>query len=219
MNRLDAFTHAFGLLAADRFPEIRSDAKTEVRDTTDRSQFAALRSVQHLLGEVEDPALIERDPEAAAEYLNALFVTYRFWDAGSHVIHIARDAFHTVLSRPPTGVPHVPHGSCYLLFPERWFWARIGPDEPHEPLDGIFVAKGDDGREISVLAVLGLRADRPGFSQVTMSVSTEEFVMVPPDENTSPFAPTLDGGEAAGLKSVSTMGELLYLTRLALATC
>ncbi|MDH3291456.1 MAG: hypothetical protein OEO20_08880 [Gemmatimonadota bacterium] len=219
MNRLDAFTHAFGLLSADRFPEIHSDAKAEVRDTTDRSQFVALRSVQHLLGEVEHPALIERDPEAAAEYLNALFVTYRFWDVGSHVIQIARDALSAVLSSPPSDMPEVPHGACYLLFPERWFWARIGPDEPHEPLDGIFMATGDNGREISVLAVLGLRADRPGFSQVTISVSTEEFVTVHPEVNTSPFAPTLDGGEAAGLKSVSTMGELLYLTRLALATC
>jgi hypothetical protein len=219
VNRLDAFTHAFGFLAADRFSEIRSDANTEARDTTDRSQFAALRSVQHLLGDVEDPALVERDPEAAAEYLNALFVAYRFWDAGSHMIHIARDALDAVLSSPPSDVPQVPHGACYLLFPERWFWARIGPDQPHEPLDGIFVAKGGNGREVSMLAVLGLRADRPGFSQVTLSVSTEEFVAVPPDVNTSPFAPTLDGGEAAGLKSVSTTGELLYLTRLALATC
>jgi hypothetical protein len=219
VTRLDAFTHAFGTVAADRFPEIRSDANTEVRETADRSQFAALRSVQHLLGEIEDPTLVERDPESAAEYLNALFVAYRFWDAGSHVMQIARDTLDAVLSSPPTDVPPVLHGACYLLFPERWFWARIGPDEPHEPLDGIFVAQGGNGREVSVLAVLGLRADRPGFSQVTLSVSTEEFETVRPEVNTAPFAPTLDGGEAAGLKSVSTMGELLYLTRLALATC
>lgn len=216
MTRLDAFTHAFGVLASDRFPEIRRDAEGEVRDTSDRSQFAALRSLQHLIGEVEDPGLVERDPEAAAEYLSALYVAYRFWDAGSHVMRIGRDELLDAIDGPSHDVPRIPHGACYLQLPERWFWARIGPDEPHEPLDGIFVAEGNTGQELSVLAVLGLRADRPGFSQVTLTVSAADVATVHREVTTPPFAPTLDGGEAAGLKSVSTMGELLYLTRLAL---
>lgn len=219
MNRLDAFAHAFGVLATDRFPEIQRDADGELRDTTDRSQFATLRSVQHLLGEIEDPGLVERDPEATAEYLNALFVAYRFWDAGCHVVRIARDALLGALDSAPSDVPQVPRGACYLQFPERWFWARIGPEQPHEPLDGIFVAEGTNGREISVLAVLGLRADRPGFSQVTLSVPTDDLAMVHREITSPPFTPTLDGGEAAGLKSVTTTGELLYLARLALGTC
>ncbi len=216
MTRLDAFTHAFGVLASDRFPEIRRDAETEVRDTADRSQFGALRSVQHLVGEIEDPGLIERDPEAAAEYLNALYVAYRFWDAGRHVVPVARDRLQDLLEHPSHDVPQVPHGACYLRLPERWFWARIGPDEPHEPLDGVFVAEGGHGREISVLAVLGLRADRPGFSQVTLSVPAADVATIDSEVIRPAFASTLDGGEAAGLKSVSTTGELLYLTRLAL---
>lgn len=217
MTRPDPFTHAFGDLAASRFPEIRDEAEAEHRDTADRPQFASLRAVQHVLGDVESPELLEEHPEAGAEYLNALYVAFRFWSAGCHVLPVPRALLEGAMQRrTPPGIPEIPHGACYLQLPERWFWGQIDPAQPHEPLDGCFVAAGGVGREILVLAVLGLREDRPGFSQVTVSAQPDDLPAAHEGARTPPFASTLDGGDAAGLHSITTAAELLHLVHLAL---
>ncbi len=217
MTRIDPFDHAFAELAESRFPEVRAEAGREHRDTADRPQFAALRGVQHLLDEVESPDVLEAHPEAGAEYLNALYVAYRYWDAGRHTFPVSRDDLEAVLAGPSPGArAPVPHGACYLQLPERWFWAQIDPAEPHEPLDGLFVVMGARDREVVVLAVLGLRADRPGFSQVSVAAMPNDLPTAHESARDAIFGATLDGGTEAGLRSVTTPAELLHLAHLAL---
>ncbi|NIM49222.1 MAG: hypothetical protein GTN62_04680 [Gemmatimonadales bacterium] len=218
MTRLDPFDYAFAQLAETRFAKIREETSEAPRHTTDRARFAALPSVQHILADVEAPDVIEANPTAADEYLSALYVAYRFWDAGCPVFTVARKGLEEALASERTGsAPSVPGGACYLRFPERWCWAQIGPAEPHEPLDGLFLAASPDNREITIVAVLGLRSDRPGFSQVTVTAAPEDFAAARQEARTPLFAPVLDGGEAAGLKSVVTTAEVLQLAEMGLA--
>ena len=217
MTRVDPFDLAFRAAVDERFATIRAEAEHSRRDVTDRAQFASMRSVQHLLGELEDPAAIERDPEAAEEYMAVLYAVYRYWAAGCRRVTVVRATLERALDAAPAAtLPEVPSGACYFQLPERWFWGRVGADAPHEPVDGLFVAKGGHGREVSILMVLGLRANRPGFSQVSIRTTPDEVVAAHREARTPPFAPAMEGGMAAGFRSVTTAAEVLDLARICL---
>jgi hypothetical protein len=80
----------------------------------------------------------------------------------------------------------------------------------------MFVVPSPRGDEITILAVLGLRAERGGFTQITVRASPRDFVAARAMRRTAPFAPLMEGGEAAGFHSVATAAELVTLTHLAL---
>ncbi len=216
MSRIDPFEYAFGELAEQRFPGIREEAAAAQKDTADRGQFASLSSVQQLLAEVESPELLEQHAEAAEEYLNTLYVAFRFWEGGRQVASVGKADIEAALAAELDERPSVPGGACYLQLPQRWCWAQVAPDQPHEPLDGLFLVAGPSHREITVLAVLGLRPDRPGFSEVTVIALPQDFTTARAEARTPAFAPVIAGGEAAGLKSVVSSGELLHLVHVAL---
>ncbi len=215
MTRLTPFDHVFAGLAAARFPAIRNEARARAADTSDLGGFAALPSVQRLLWEMESPELVREHPEAAEQYMTALFVAYRFWDTGCQVTSVDRAALERAIERAPAPPPAVPPETRYLQLPERWFWGQIDPASPHEPLDGVFVASGRMGRELTVLAVLGLRADRAGFSQATVRATADDLRLANQQHRTPPFAPAIEGGRAADLRSVVSAAEVLALAGLA----
>jgi hypothetical protein len=214
--RLHPFAYAFEPLA-DRFPAIRDAAEALRRDTRDRAQFAALSEVQHLLQEIEAPDVLSRDPEAGVEYLAALHAAFCFWRDGKRTVSLSRAALEASLGEgPPSDADFEPYTTYYQL-PERWFWAQTAPAGPHEPLDGVFVVPGAGRRDLTVLAVLGLRDDRGGFSQITVTTTLEDARRAASGGRTPPFAPLVPGGEAAGLRSLATVGEVLHLSLLAAA--
>lgn len=215
MTRLAPFDYAFADLAAEHFAAIREEAALLHKDTSDRAQFFALPTVQRVLAAIEAPDVLTEAPEAGPEYATLLYAAYRYWLGGQHLIAItAPDAATSTADMPLS----VPHGACYLQLPERRYWSQIAEGEPHEPLDGMFVAAGSDGREITVVAVLGLRADRGGFSEVSVTATPVEFAAAATELRSPAFAPLMEGGDRAGFKSVATTAELLHLTRLALGT-
>lgn len=217
MSRLEPFAYAFAELADVRFPDVRREAEARHTDLTDRAAFAALPAVQRILADVEAPELIQENPQAADEYLTTLYVAFRFWDAGRAVCPVSREAIERALARdPPATLPAVPGGACYMQLPERWFWARIGPEEPHEPLDGFFVITSGAGREMTVLAVLGLRLERSGFSQLSVRATPQEMRDARLAARTPPFASVLEGGDRAGVRSLVATGELVHLAQVAL---
>jgi hypothetical protein len=87
------------------------------------------------------------------------------------------------------------------------------------PLDGMFVTEWLPAG-VAVLAIFGMRPDRPGFSAVglegradTDDAGVNEIEIAAAREDGSPpFGPTLAGGSAAGLHSIANPGELLLLT-------
>ncbi|HYT62617.1 MAG TPA: hypothetical protein VEL50_01875, partial [Gemmatimonadales bacterium] len=90
---------------------------------------------------------------------------------------------------------------------------------PPEPLDGLFASEAATGA-ISVLAIFGMRPDRPGFSAVGIegradtrqAAANEVEIAATRDDGSAAFGPMLTGGTAAGLYSVANAGELLLLT-------
>jgi len=193
----------------------------EVGDVPGRLQFQQLEPVQRVLGQLAPGEAAVG--AAAEEYGTLLYAIHRFWSAGRHTMELDRTIVDRMLedggkaggrAAPP---PTVPGGACYVQFPERLFWARIAPDATAEPLDGLFLAASEDGLEITVLAVLGLRPERGGFSQVAVTAPPQDFARAGEFARRPLFAPVLEGGDRAGVRSLLSEAELLLLTSLALA--
>jgi hypothetical protein len=117
---------------------------------------------------------------------------------------------------PPPTTPTVPNNACYLRLPPHWVWAQATEGGPHEPLDGMFVVRSRNGDVTTVVAILGLRAERGGFTQVSVRASPAEFAAARALRRTPPFAPLMDAGATRGYRSVMNPAELLTLTHLAL---
>ncbi len=216
MTRIDPFDFAFAPLAAERFPLVREEAQLTRKHPDDRTQFAMLSSVQKILSDVEEPEVVQNDAAAGEAYLTAVYVAYRFWEAGKPVFSVSTEDIEEVAFEvTPETFAEIPGGACYLQLPERSFWAQVDPEAPHEPLDGLFVTTGPRG-EVTVMAVLGLRTDRPGFSEVTVVAQPSDFAAAQLEARDPPFAPVIEGGEEAGLRSIVTEGEVLHLALLAL---
>jgi hypothetical protein len=92
--------------------------------------------------------------------------------------------------------------------PEHRIWAEVIPGQPSEPLDGCFVHSSLDGT-LRVLGVFGIHRDREGFSVV--EAAGPRPVGLARVDGSQLFEPTLPGGRAAGLLSISGMEELLEL--------
>ncbi len=215
MNRLDPFDFVFGEL--DVFPAIRDHASSGSVDATDRARFLEIPAVRDTLSRIQSSDLVHASPLAADEYAALLHVAYCYWAAGRHALDVPRSRLEPLLQERLPELPAVPHGACYLRFPERWFWARIDEGQPAEPLDGLFVAVTADGGTVMVLAVLGLRPGRAGLSQIAVTATVRDVLAAQDLARSPAFAPALDGGALAGVHSIAAAGELLHLTALALA--
>jgi hypothetical protein len=213
MIRLHPFELVFSDYASTFFPEIRAEAPERAINL---ATMAKLQSAQRLLRELGSPDLAEEDAGAVGEYLALVFAAYRYWEAEEPTLSVSKDKLIRAIQDQPTQGIAAHHDACYLEFPERWFWATIGEGQPHEPLDGMFVVSTGPDTGITVVAILGLRPGREGFSQITVTGGADAVAAASGTMRDPPFGPVMDGGLAAGFKSVTSDGELLYLARLAL---
>lgn len=219
MSRLKAFEDVLGDWAEERFQEIRREGEASGLETTDRNEFKKLPAVTRLLDEL---GAGESGAAALEEYATFLYVSYRYWLGGRNSFEVSLQHLERLLSGAGEAAgrreAEVPRGACYFLLPERLFWAQIQTGAPHEPLDGLFLVSDRERREITVLAVLGLREERMGFSQVAITAPAEDFYDARLAVRDPPFAPVMEGGLHGGVHSVVSEGELLYLGYLALTT-
>ena len=218
MSRLHPFDHAFAEFAETQFDDIREQATSQHRNARDRVQFASLPTVQRALQSIEDSAFLEAQPAAAAEYVAALHAAFAFWLDNRTTLSPTASAIEAASYSPMDWSTAPGRGdTTYVQLPERLFWSQIDPEAPHEPIDGLFINANDTTRELVVLAVLGLRQDRPGFSQLTVTGAFEDLEGLADNLRQPLFAPTIDGGAEAGVKSVTTGGEVLALALVGLA--
>jgi hypothetical protein len=230
VSRLHPFDVVSAGLPEDWFAEVRA-TETHGRNPSDRRQFHELAPVRDVLRRLSPPGS-EAAATTVAQYETLLYAAYRFWSAGRQSVALGRRGLEQAVAAdgrtkdqvtdgPPdrltAGPPEVPHGACYLQLPERLFWARIDDTTAPEPLDGLFLATGAGTREITVLAVLGLRPERGGFSQIAVTVPPEDLACAGDVVRRPLFAPVLEGGDRAGVKSLVSEAELLHLAKLALA--
>ena len=203
-----------------RFPAIAEALQQDGAAVTDRDRFVLLEPVGRLLKEI-----MPEGAGADALEVHALLLhhAYQFWAAEQPVYQISDETLRraAVEKRVTTELPHL---AQYLQLPELRVWGAPNEGSPPEPLDGMFVSAAPSEAEgagaISVLAIFGMRPDRPGFSAVGLEgradpddpASGEIEIAAARDDGTAPFAPKLAGGTAAGLYSVANAGELLLLT-------
>lgn len=214
--RTTPFDFAFGAIAPQRFPAIRAALEHDGKAPTDRDSFTLLEPVGRLLREIMPE---DAGPDALEAHILLLHHAYLFWAAEQRVYQVQENALRrAVADRRIT--TRLPHPALYLQLPELRVWGTANPASAPEPLDGMFVSAGAETHTIAVLAIFGMRPDRPGFSAVGLEGradaddpdGNEIEIDATRDDGGAAFAPTLAGGTAAGLYSVANAGELLLLT-------
>jgi hypothetical protein len=203
--RATPFDLAFGAEAETRFPPIRDSLKASGRDPHDPDDFILDREVVTLLRELVPE---EGVGEAVQQHVALLQHSYLYWDEGSWLFRLTRDRTKALLSTPPAAGSAEPPRAYYVQFPERLIWAELAPEEPHQPLDGLFVRPWP--REgYFVLAVFSMHPGQQGFTVVDVDGYRESDLQR--GDGSPIFSPVLPGGDAAGLYSIVGGEEVLEL--------
>jgi len=207
MPRPTPFDLVFGQSAQEVFPKIRLALDQAGHDPRDRDRFLMLREVVTLVRELRpEEGLGEGIDQLAALVHHA----YLYWEAEERAIELTAEQL-TALLRTPPGSEDLAEAppAYYAQMPQHRIWAEVIPGHPPEPLDGCFVHSTPDGAARRVLGVFGIHPEREGFS-VVEAVGPRPVTLVRAD-GTELFAPTLSGGKAAGLFSITGEEELLDL--------
>jgi hypothetical protein len=213
VDRALPWTDLVGAIGTKRFEDIREALAAGRVEPANQDAFLLLGPAGALLRELM-PA--DAPAEAVTEYGSLLHALYLHWDAGHPLRTLDRGALDRALSDlAPLSRPPASPGIAYVQLPERIVWAEPAPGAPHEPLDGCFVVLSASA--ISVLAILGFRTERGGFTTVQASATLPLTPPAPRPDGTAPFASALPAGQRAGLLSVASPGELVALALLALA--
>jgi hypothetical protein len=216
--RATPFALAFGEIATQRFPAIAEALQQDGTAATDRDRFVLLEPVGRLLRDIVPE---DSGADALEAHVLLLHHAYLFWAAEQRVFQISDQALRRAVGEKRI-TTRLPRAGQYLQLPELRVWGAPNEASPPEPLDGMFVSEAESAGsgEIAVLAIFGMRPDRPGFSAVGLEgradpddpTAGEIEIAAARDDGSAPFGPTLAGGTAAGLYSVANAGELLLLT-------
>lgn len=213
---------------AQIFPRVREEARVRAVDPRDPERFAFLSVVGDALRTLLPP---EAPAEALEQYRALLFQAYNFWCYGKRVYLVEQGVARFLVEAAPAlrdWELEMAYPAIYLQLPANLFWGSISPESVPEPVDGFFVtcSRGEDALEqpflrLEVLAVLGIRRDRAGFSIVPFA--TEVGPGIPAlwaeaagREEGREFENLLPGGEMEGLYSILTTTEVLKLVARAL---
>ncbi len=200
------FDLVFRRSAEDVFPHIRNALEQASYEPRDRDQFLMVREVVTLLRDLRpDEGLGEGIDQLAA----LLHHGYLFWDAEQQVLRVSAQQLADVLSTRGGGSAIDAPAAYYAAVPERRIWAQVVPGHAPEPLDGCFIHSAPDRVALRVLGVFGLHPERDGFSVV--EAVGQRPVLVARADGSELFSPTLTGGKAAGLFSITGEEELLDL--------
>jgi hypothetical protein len=206
-SRPTPFDLVFRQPAEEVFPKIRLALGQAGHNPRDRDRFLMLRDVVTLVRELRpEEGLGEGIDQLAALMHHA----YLYWEAEERAIEVAAEQL-TSLLRSPTGSGDMAEvtSAYYAQMPQHRVWAEVIPGHPPEPLDGCFIHSAPDGPALRVLGVFGIHPEREGFS-VVEAMGPRPSALVRAD-GTELFAPTLTGGRAAGLYSITEEEELLDL--------
>lgn len=223
LARLTPYELALAAASAETvlFPAIRAEAEARGVDARDPERFTMLGTV----GE-EIRRLVADGPAREAGRL--LYHGYHFWAADRPLYVLEGDVARELVDRSqaPDAARWTllsPEPAGYVQLPRHLFWAGVTEDAPPEPVDGFFwTVAAQSGRDIAcleLLLVLGMRADRPGFSVVDVTGR------VPPGgaagwaasrvrADGPDFDNVLPGGELERLYAITSPAEALKLAEL-----
>jgi hypothetical protein len=207
------WTDLIEAVGTKRFEDIREAVTAGRVDAANRDAFVLVGPAGALLKELMPD---EAPAQAVTEYAALLHLLYLHWDAGQQVRQLDRAALEGALADlAPLRRPPAAPGVCYVQLPERAIWAEPNPGEAHEPLDGYFVQLSASA--VTVLAILGFRPERGGFTIVEASAPLPLGPLVPRPDGSAPFANVLPAGDRMGFRSVVSPGELVALALLSVA--
>lgn len=230
--RLTPYEIAFGpaRFEAEIFPRLREQSEMQGVDAAVPEAVWQLPAAADVLRDLQpDAADIGQQPAGAVRsYALLLFQAFRFHEAGRPLYVAGEPRIRQLLAeREPIGewtfAPPAPAG--YLELPRHLIWARVAEGLPPEPLDGFFWSVGsarDAARleRLDLLLVLGVRADRPGFSVAEIAAPLPapppgHWGDAPARDDGEDFANILPGGELRDLLGIVTPAEVLrMITRL-----
>jgi len=199
-ERPTPFALVFAELAPERFPAVRE----AVGPTPALDTFLMAAPVVELLHDLRPD---EGLGEAVDDFVALVHAAFRHWADDRPVRRLDADATRTLLSSTPPAATEATGPVQYIQVAPRVIWARLEDAEAHEPLDGWFAVPTGTG--LRVVACLGLHPTRPGLSVLT--AEGDRPVLTPRSDGSAPFAPTMSGGDLAGLASVASVAELLAL--------
>ena len=173
--------------------------------------FVGLASVGAYLGELHGNG----EPRVALlDYGALVFHAVRFLEAGCPVFLLEAAAARSLVAAAPDGRPAPPTPAGYVQLPQHLFWTGGTEGGAPESLDGVFWAATGKGR-LHVLAVAGVRPDRPGFATLTLPdaplAHAERWMDVDVREVGEDYASSLPGAALDQLFAIEAAGEVLKL--------
>jgi hypothetical protein len=196
------FALLFGAMAAERFPAIR----TALGDERGLEPFLMAPDAIELLHALRPEGGLGDEVD---DFVALVHAAWCFWADGEVTVTLEATATRALCDASAAGraTTTTPARTRYVAVEPRLVWAALGTGEHHEPLDGWFAVPVAGG--LRVVACFGVHPARPGVSAVAVEGP-------PPGElareDGSPlFAPTMPGGDTAGLHAVAAPDELLLL--------
>lgn len=208
---------------ARAFPAIRGEAERVGADPLKREEFSFLAAVAEAIGAM---APEEVGSEELEQHRALLYHAFNFWRYGRRVYAVDTAVARFLVEAAPAlddWELTVPHASVYLQLPPRLFWGSIAPGTPPEPIDGFFLCVSEDldaldvpFQQLEILMILGVRADRAGFSVIAFETEVGEGIGdIWAEQARGPDAKeyenVLPGGELSGLYSIVTAPEAIKL--------
>lgn len=216
--------------ADEHFPGIVEELDERAGSASDPTRFVMLMRAGEVLQRLKGP---EDDPERIRQHGALLFHAFHFWRSERPLFLLTEESARRVVEaaragRLPPGTKGasaddvdapslLPAEAGYLQLPRHLFWGRVGPEETPESVDGLFWTVRDG--MVVVLAALGIREGRPGFTVFDLPPAPLEdwrlWIEQPMREEGADFASALPGAELDELYEVRAPGELLELLILA----
>jgi hypothetical protein len=204
---------------AQRLDAIGAEAEARQVNAADPERFLQLAAAGELLRELRPEGT---DAGGLLDLGRLIFHAYHYRLAGEPLYRLDEPLARRLLASPPpvgpwTLAPPAPAG--YLGLPRQLLWARVAAGAAAEPVDGIFWRADEAAvdRRLDALLVLGLRADRPGFSVAGVSAVAPDgghWADLQARVDGPDFANILPGGELRGLHGLVTEAEVLKLLSL-----
>jgi hypothetical protein len=188
------------------FAPFREDRLPAIRDVIggDRSVagFLLAAPAVELLRDLRPDAGLG---DAIDSFVLLMHAAFWYWHDGEQHCAIDPARLDTLLQ---DGVPQpMPDTTRYIQVPPRRIWSQLDDAQPFEPLDGWFATR--NASSLDVIACFGVHAERPGVT--VAAVAGPAPALLPRPDGAAPFAPTMPGGDLAGMYAIESPAELLWL--------
>lgn len=196
------FALLFGAMATERFPAIR----TALGDERGLEPFLMVPEAIELLHALRPEGGLGDEVD---DFVALVHAAWCFWADGAATMTLDAPTTRALCAPMPTGIAPItpPERTRYVAVAPRLVWAALGTGEHHEPLDGWFTVPV--AGNLRVVACFGVHPTRPGVSAVAVEGARPGTLAR--EDGTPLFAPTMPGGDTAGLFAVTAPDELLLL--------